>query len=193
MSPTILSGDRLWIDYTEYGARLPQRFADIPVINAFTWIKPLREADRRNYWGENRMKGRRLPQIGDVVVFKSLESPNHLLVKRISKIKSAGDTLVVNANNYGMMENLIRNEGDHIIKKSGKVFINGKADSVYRVKQPCYFMKGDHADNSHDSRHFGFIPHSSIVGKIKFVMYSFDNNTISFSNIRINRCVKKIH
>lgn len=114
MYPTILPGDRLWIDYTVYGARLPRRFADIPVINVFTWIKPLREIDRQNNWGENRMKGRRLPQINDVVVFKSPEYPNPLLVKRVSKIKTVGDTIAINAANYKIMENMIREEGGSI-------------------------------------------------------------------------------
>ncbi|MDR2147849.1 MAG: signal peptidase I [Tannerella sp.] len=193
MQPTIIEGDRLWIDKLTYGARLPRRFADIPILNIFTWIKPLREADLRNDWGENRLKGRRLPQINDVVVFESPEYPNPLLVKRISKIKTVGDTLPVNTDNYEMMENLIRKEGDNIIRRVGKIFINGKADSVYRVKQSCYFMTGDKTENSHDSRSFGYVPYSSVVGKVNIVIYSFDNHKIVLTNIRMNRFFKKIN
>ena len=45
MYSTIITGDRMWIDKTTYGARLPRRFWDIPLVNVFTWIKPIREAD----------------------------------------------------------------------------------------------------------------------------------------------------
>jgi signal peptidase I len=192
MYPTILSGDRLWIDYTIYGARLPRRFADIPIINVFTWIKSLRERDLKNDWGVNRMKGRRLPQINDIVVFESPEYPHPLLVKRISKIKMTGDTIFVNSDNYKTMENLIKAGGDNILMKMEKIYINGKVDSIFITKQPYYFMSGDHVENSHDSRNFGFVPHSSIVGQINFTIYSFDNKITNFFDFRTNRFFKKI-
>ena len=50
MEPTLLCGDRVWIDKITYGARFPARWADIPVINVFTWIRPLREMDRNTHW-----------------------------------------------------------------------------------------------------------------------------------------------
>lgn len=34
MEPTLLCGDRLWINKLEYGGRLPKRWADIPVFNS---------------------------------------------------------------------------------------------------------------------------------------------------------------
>ena len=42
MEPTLLCGDRLWINKLAYGGRLPKRWADIPLLNVFTWIRPLR-------------------------------------------------------------------------------------------------------------------------------------------------------
>jgi signal peptidase I len=143
MYPTILAGDRLWMDYATYGARLPRRFADIPLLNAFTWIGPLRRADERWDWGEHRMPGRRMPQTGDMVVFDSPEVPYLLLVKRIAEIKNIGDTIHV-------------------------------GDSVIVCEQPYYKMLGDNSKNSHDSRYFGYIPYSSVKGRIKIVLYSID-------------------
>ena len=43
MEPTILVGDWLWIDKLTYGARLPARWSDIPLINVFTWNMTLRQ------------------------------------------------------------------------------------------------------------------------------------------------------
>lgn len=41
MEPTILVGDWLWIDKLTYGAHLPERWSDIPILNVFTWNKDL--------------------------------------------------------------------------------------------------------------------------------------------------------
>ena len=49
MEPTLLCGDRLWINKLAYGGRLPKRWADIPLLNVFTWIRPLRIADEQNH------------------------------------------------------------------------------------------------------------------------------------------------
>jgi signal peptidase I len=149
MYPAILAGDRMWIDYTVYGARLPRRFADIPIVNVFTWIKPLREADQRMDWGYKRLKGKRQPKAGDIAVFESPEFPHPLVVKRIDSVKQE------NGMNY-------------------------------------YYMLGDNRKNSHDSREFGYIPDSLIVGRINVVLYSLHRDRIFPLNIRWNSFLKKI-
>ena len=37
MEPTLLCGDRLWINKLAYGGRFPSRWADIPLLNVFTY------------------------------------------------------------------------------------------------------------------------------------------------------------
>ncbi len=71
MEPTLLCGDRLWINKLAYGGRLPKRWADIPLLNVFTWIRPLRIADEQNHWKYFRLPGFTQPQLGDIVVFNS--------------------------------------------------------------------------------------------------------------------------
>ena len=134
MEPAIMTGAVLWIDKVSYGARLPQRWADIPIINIFTWIKPLRIADEKNDWGYCRFWGMKESEIGDIVVFNSPGDNNTLLVKRITKIYST------------------------------KITLNGKL-------QNHYFMEGDNKDNSTDSRSFGYIPESAIVGKVNRTLF----------------------
>ena len=88
MEPAIRPGQWLWIDKLSYGGRLPERWADIPLINGFTHIAALRNADAQNYWGYRRFPGFTKPKVGDIVVFNSLENNEQLLVKRITEIKS---------------------------------------------------------------------------------------------------------
>jgi signal peptidase I len=149
MQPAILPGDRMWIDHATYGALLPRRFADIPLLNAFTWIAPLRRADERLDWGYARMKGLRKPRRGDIAVFQSPEIPHPLVVKRIDSIKHEG------GRNY-------------------------------------YYMRGDHASNSHDSRAYGYVPDSLIVGTMNVVLYSLDPDRTFPMNIRWNSFLKRI-
>jgi len=193
MSPTIHIGDWLWIDKLTYGAQLPRRFADIPIFNVFTWIKPLRLADAKNDWGYNRMAGFRMPRIGDMAVFESPEFPHPLLVKRIAAIFSEGDTIVVNAQNFDRMYPLVTNEGHSMILINDSIYINGQLDYLCIISQPYYYMLGDNSENSHDSRMFGFVPYSSLVGRMNFVIFSIDPDTHFFHSIRWNRFFKKIN
>ena len=88
MEPTIRQGQWLWIDKLTYGGRLPERWADIPLINAFTHIASWRNADAKRNWGYHRLPGFTKPKMGDVVVFNSPENEQLLLVKRITDLKS---------------------------------------------------------------------------------------------------------
>ena len=83
MENTIHVADWLWINKITYGACLPRRWADIPLINAFTWIRWLREADEQRDWGDNRFPGFLKPKHPDLVVFRSPENERLLLIKRL--------------------------------------------------------------------------------------------------------------
>ena len=87
MEPTIRSGEWLWIDKMMYGGRLPQRWADIPLINIFTYVQSWRESDAKRNWNYRRLPGFTKPQVGDIVVFNSPENEDVLLVKRITEIQ----------------------------------------------------------------------------------------------------------
>lgn len=140
MEPTLCTGDWVWLDKASYGALFPNCFADIPLLNVFTWIKPLRVADARNNWKSRRFYGFRKPEIRDVIVFRSPQNRNVLLVKRVVR------------------------KAEH--------------DGV-----PYYYVMGDNRDNSLDSRSFGEIPESLVVGRIKWVLFSKKDSGRIFKSI----------
>jgi len=90
----IQSGSWLWIDKFSYGGRLPERWADIPLVNVFTHIALLRNADTENNWGYRRLPGFAKPEAGDIVVFNSPENEERLLVKRITEIRSVNGMIM---------------------------------------------------------------------------------------------------
>ena len=123
----------------------------------------------------------------DIIVFNSPLERRILLVKRISKIYHTGDTLIINSKNFDRLKKVVEYEHKSIFSKNGKVFINGTADSTLRLQQSYYYVLGDNIQNSLDSRTFGYVPESSIVGKMSMILYSIDNKAPLKNRCRLSR------
>ena len=191
MEPTLLCGDRLWINKMAYGGRFPSRWADIPLLNVFTWIRPLRLADEKNHWEYRRLPGYRRPKPGDIVVFNSPADPRLLLVKRIARVAAKGEPLRIDKRTLPLYRSLILRDGGKVTEKGGKIYIDGKTGSHYVPKRSFYYMEGDNRMNSHDSRSFGFISEEAIVGKFDFVLFSIDSQKQWWKAIRLRRMMMR--
>ncbi|NPA42661.1 MAG: signal peptidase I [Chlorobi bacterium] len=98
-------------------------------------------------------------------------------------IPKKGDTLVLNKRNYTLYKSLLREyetmaslKENRVEWKDGTAYINGKPVEKYVVKQDYYWMMGDNRNNSEDSRVWGFVPWTHIVGKPVFIWFSWDKN-----------------
>jgi signal peptidase I len=56
----------------------------------------------------------------------------------------------------------------------GLIEIDGKVNAHYTVGRNYYFAMGDNRDNSEDSRYWGCVPESNIIGKAMFLYWSWD-------------------
>jgi signal peptidase I len=59
------------------------------------------------------------------------------------------------------------------------MFVNGHQQKYYTFSQNYYFMLGDNRHNSIDSRTWGLIPQSHVIGKASVVLTSFFNENRS--------------
>ena len=79
-----------------------------------------------------------------------------------------GETLHLTIKNIALYKRLIENyEGNTItIDRQNTIFINGKKTDTYVVKNNYYFVLDDNRDHAKDSRFWGFLPESHIIGKV---------------------------
>ncbi|MBT3253797.1 MAG: signal peptidase I [Candidatus Marinimicrobia bacterium] len=81
-------------------------------------------------------------------------------------IPAAGDTLVFSEVDLNHAVNVISLEGHEVTPGiSGQLKVDGESVDSYICEQNHFFMMGDNRDNSHDSRYWGLVPESNIIGE----------------------------
>ena len=117
----------------------------------------------------------RAPQRGEVVVFKYPENPKEFFLKRIvglpgERIKVAEGQITVY--NQEHPEGVVLNE-PYLLKDLLTV---GERITVLTGDQ--YFVLGDNRPNSYDSRRFGAVDKSLVVGRVFFRGWPFNRAQI---------------
>lgn len=99
-----------------------------------------------------------------------------------------GDSIKLNRERMSIYKQIIENfEGRKIKFLNDTIYIDNKKASYYTFKMNYYFTLGDNRNNSIDSRIWGFLPETHIIGKASFIIYSSGKKTgsnRSFSIIR---------
>lgn len=74
----------------------------------------------------------------------------------------------------------------------GQLEIDGKKVETYTFNQDYFFMMGDSRDNSIDSRYWGFVPESHIIGKPIMVLFSKNVDGEGLDKVRWERIFSRI-
>jgi len=147
MEDTVLAGEYLLVDKMSYGVRIP----------FVRWRLP--------GWAE--------PRAGDVVVFEAAHDDRRLLVKRCVAVAGQlveGRHKVIYVDGRRSIDPPRSKYVDaHILDPA-----HSPRDSFGPVRVPpdAVFVVGDNRDRSRDSRHWGALPVSAIVGRARRVYWS---------------------
>ncbi|NTU53329.1 MAG: signal peptidase I [Chlorobiaceae bacterium] len=118
--------------------------------------------------------GTRMPQeVPDFQIFPSMSAFNKDHYGPI-RIPRKGDVIELDTRTLPLYRDLIVDEGHTISLVGSKVFVDGAAADQYTVSKDYYFAMGDNRDNSLDSRYWGFLPESDMVGQAMMVYWSWD-------------------
>jgi signal peptidase I len=85
-------------------------------------------------------------------------------------------TIELNDRNLALYRRAISTYEGHTLEQSGdEVVIDGVSASSYTFELDYYWMMGDNRHRSADSRMWGFVPETHIVGRASFVWFSKQN------------------
>lgn len=151
MEYTLMPGDRVLVDKTAYGFRIPLTTIDL--------------------FGEER------PQRGDVAVFDSPRDGRRL-IKRIVAVGGDvvsienglltvnGEPLYTPLGKHAALERFGDREAHLNLEDGG-----GPDLPAQRVPDGMVLAVGDHRGNSLDGRHWGFVPETELYGKAVGIFY----------------------
>ncbi|MFW9845848.1 MAG: signal peptidase I [Candidatus Thorarchaeota archaeon] len=128
---------------------------------------------------------------GDIVIFKWPKDPSKNFIMRA--IALGGDEIkIVDKKVY--INGLTLNE-PYVINEDQNILLTGDykfRDNFGPVKVPddCIFVLGDNRDRSNDSRFWGFVQKSSIVGRASSIYWSYDNSEKSVRWERLGKYIK---
>lgn len=178
MKPTIIEGDRIWVNKLAYDINLP-----------FTHIS---------------LKHMANPQYGDIVIFDSARADKRL-VKRViglpgDTVAMQDNTLIINgkALDYKIMDREknklvieeINHQSAHRIQLLYPVVNQYSNFNRVTIPDNYYLVLGDNRNNSADSRFIGLVPRKEIIGRAQHVVMSlnYDNYYLP----RLNRFLHKL-
>lgn len=171
MEPTILPGDRIFVNKLAYDLKVP-----FTTVRLAQWSDP-RRGDIVVLWS---------PYDGKRLVKRVVAIPGDVIEARNQRLSINGKPAV-----YAPLTDAERAAAESLGYDAGKVAIetvDGRSHAVMAegvegalasfpavtIPDGKYFLMGDHRDDSLDSRFWGFADRKAIVGRAAAVALSFD-------------------
>ncbi len=173
MKPTILEGDRIFVNKLAYDLKIPYT-----TLHIAEWGDPLR-GDIVVFYSP--ADGKRLVKRVVGIPGDSIAMRNNQLIINGEKIKyePINDSkmnhlsLSMDTNQYGFIENLNHTRHPIMITPQRPSL---RSFGPATIPEGKFFMMGDNRDNSADSRYFGFVDRNRVVGQATSIIISLDIN-----------------
>jgi signal peptidase I len=99
-------------------------------------------------------------------------------------VPKKGMQIHLNPDNFSLYERTINSsENSSITVVDGNYYIDNNKTNSYTFKQDYYFMMGDNRKWTMDSRAWGFVPESNIIGKAQCVLFSNKNDKFQWDRL----------
>ncbi len=89
-------------------------------------------------------------------------------------------TIPLNKKNIYYYKQIIENYENNklTIKNDSIIYINDKRSYFYTFKYNYYFVLDDNRDQAKDSRYWGFLPETHIIGKVSYILLNIDKHKL---------------
>jgi len=86
-------------------------------------------------------------------------------------IPKKGDKIPLTHSNVGKYLKCIKFENESVEVDSSGLIINGQRTAHYQFKDNYFFMMGDNRHNSLDSRYWGLLPETLVIGRAMYLYW----------------------
>jgi signal peptidase I len=172
MLPTLQIGDHLLVNKFVYGIRVP--FTGKTLV-------PIKD-----------------PKHGDIIVFRYPKDRSTDYIKRVVGV--SGDKVLIKNKKLFINDRAVEDPHAHFTSPTILPASKNPKDNFGPISVPKgkLFVMGDNRDNSSDSRFWGYVDSTDVLGKALIIYWSWDINKPLFSmerfaSIRWNRLANILH